>query len=338
MLTKRKQDILRVIIGEYVATAAPVGSKAIAQKYALKVSPATIRNEMVSLEQEGYIAQPHHSAGRVPLQKGYRHYVEALMGEDELPQDVQFRIRHQFHQVSSELEQWLDLGAAVLSYLVQNVAIVTWPKAREPRLKHLELVSLHEFLALLVLVLQEARLRQQMIALDEATSQEELNAIAAKLNTAFNGLTGAQIGAMDLELSPAEEQVVAALVQIMESEKAYELEEPNVTGLHYLLGQPEFTSTDKAAGIAEVFEERGSLRLLLPSSPTEQELRVVIGTENKEEMMHDCTLILSCYGLTGEVSGIVGIVGPIRMDYERNVSAVRFLSRTMSELVASIYC
>lgn len=337
MLTKREEDILKVIIGEYIATAAPVGSETIARKYPLDISPATIRNEMAHLEGEGYITQPHHSAGRIPSEKGYRHYVETLMDNVELPPSEQRLIRHQFYQVASELEQWLGLAATILSQLVRNIAMVTWPRAVKPRLKHLELVSLREFYALLVLILEEARLRQQVITLDKAMSQEELSTMARRLNTAFIGLTTSQIRGTTLALSPVEEQVVAALVRMMETEEEREGAEPYVSGLHYILGQPEFASAEKALPIMEVFEQKNVLRTILLPLPVEEGLRVVIGRENKEEMMHHCTVVLSCYGLPGEISGVIGVVGPIRMQYERTVSAVRFLSTTMSELVSGLY-
>ena len=337
MLTKREQDILRVIIGEYISTATPVGSETIARKYPLDISPATIRNEMAYLEEEGYITQPHPSAGRIPSEKGYRHYVETLMGAVELSEDEQRLIRHQFHQVANELEQWLHLAAAILSHLVHNIAIVTWPKATEPRLKHLQLVSLRKFLALLIVVLKQAKLRQHVLNLERAVSQEELSTIAKRLSTALAGLTGSQIEATNLELSPIEKQVVTALIRIMDAEEEQECEEPYIAGLSYALSQPEFTSADKARGITEVFEDKGLLRSILLPLPVAEGLRLIIGTENREQAMRHCTVVLGCYGLPGEISGAIGVVGPIRMHYGRTVSAVRFLTTTMSELVCGLY-
>ena len=156
-LTDRRQRLLRFIIDEYVSTAQPVGSNALVEKYGLPVSAATIRNEMAALEDEGYIAQPHTSAGRVPTDLGYRYYVEALMREERVPDDLRQMIRHQFHQAARELEEWARLSAAILAGRLQNAAIVTTPRSPEPRLRWLELVSVHDYLALLVVVLEEAR-------------------------------------------------------------------------------------------------------------------------------------------------------------------------------------
>src|SRR5437870_4848465 len=184
MLSDRRQRLLRFIIDEYVTTAQPVGSNALVEKYGLPVSAATIRNEMAALEDEGYIAQPHTSAGRVPTDLGYRYYVEALMREERVPDDLRQMIRHQFHQAARELEEWARLSAAILAGRLQNAAIVTTPRSPEPRLRWLELVSVHDYLALLVVVLEEARVLQQTLALDRPFSQEELTGIARKIGRA----------------------------------------------------------------------------------------------------------------------------------------------------------
>ncbi len=336
MLTKREEEILRIVVNEHIPTAMPVGSETIARKYSLGVSPATIRNEMAHLEDKGYIAQPHPSAGRIPLEKGYRYYVETLM-DSELPEVEQSLIRHQFQQFNKELEQWLSLAASILSHVAQNTAIITRPKAVEPQVKHLELILLREFLALLILILKEAKIRQKVLAFDEAVSQEELNAIAKKLSAHFSGLTKAQIEATSLEPSPNEERVAEAVVQLMEAEKRLDYEELHIEGLRYMLSQPEFAASNKALEIMEAFEEGELLRSLLASPPVLGRLQVVIGRENKEDIMHNCSMILGCYGLPGEVAGAIGVVGPTRMHYERAISAVRFLSTTMSELVGELY-
>src|SRR5439155_26430035 len=142
----------------------PVGSSALVEKYGLPVSPATIRNEMAALEDEGYIAQPHTSAGRVPTELGYRYYVEALMREDRVPDDLKQMIRHQFHRAARELDEWARLSAAILAGRLQNTAVVTTPRSPEPRLRWLEIVRVHDYLALLGVVLAEARVLQPALA------------------------------------------------------------------------------------------------------------------------------------------------------------------------------
>ncbi len=336
MLTRRRDRILSIIIGEYVSKGVPVSSEVVARK-GLGVSTATIRNEMIELEEDGYLVQPHTSAGRIPTDKGYRHYIESLMSYARLSRDEQFLIRHQFHQVEKAVEEWTRLAAAILSGMVHNVALVTLPKPVEARLKHLELVSLQELLVLLVLVLKEAKLRQQMLTLGETVSQEELNVSARKLTSAYAGLTASEIAAKDLKLSPLEEQVMKTVGQLMKDEEGEEYEEPYIDGLRHMLRQPEFASSDKIAAIMEVLEQKSLLKSFLPRVLTGEGVRVVIGRENKENVMRDCSVILTRYGIPGEVGGAIGVMGPTRMEYQRAIPTVSFLSTVMSELVSELY-
>ncbi len=336
MLTPRRQRILNIIINEYISRGVPVSSDVVAHK-GLGVSPATIRNEMVELEEGGYITHPHTSAGRIPTDKGYRRYIESLMSYFRLSADEQFLIRHQFHQVEKAVEEWTRLAAAILSGMVHNAAIVTLPKPVEARLKHLELISLHELLALLVVVLREAKLRQQLLTLDEAVSQEELSASARKLTSVYSGLASSQIPAKNAKLCSVEKQVVEAMLQIMQVEEEEEYEEPYVDGLRHMLKQPEFASSGRMAAIMEVFEQRSMLRSFLPRVLTGEGVRVLIGRENKENVMRDCSVVITRYGIPGEVGGAIGVMGPTRMQYERAIPTVRFLSTVMSELVSELY-
>lgn len=336
MLTRRREDILRIIVGEYISTATPVGSMSVVRRHRLPMSPATVRSEMGELEEEGYVARPHTSAGRVPLDKGYRYYVDALMEDVEVPIQVQRIVRHQFHQVERDLEEWTHLAASILAQMAQNVAMATLPKAREPRLKHVELISLQDFLALLVLVLREARLRRQMVALDEAASQEELSVIAHRLTAAFGGLTGAEIEASEVPLSAVEGQVVRAVLSMMGAEDEGDCEEPCLTGVRHILRQPEFASGTKAGNIVAVFEEGSLLKLVLSRMVSGEGARVVIGGENQEETMRDLSLVVTRYGIPGQFTGVLGVAGPTRMPYAQTISIVRFLASVMSEVVAEV--
>ncbi len=336
MLTQRRERILKIVVGEYISTGLPVSSDVVARR-GLEVSPATIRNEMMELEEEGYLTQPHTSAGRTPTDKGYRHYIESLMGDIRLSLVEQRLIRHQFHQVGGEIEQWTRLAAAILSRMLRNVAIVTLPKPFESRFKHLELVSLQDFLALLVLVLREAKLRQQVLTLEEASSQEELSTAAKRLTTAFGGLTSSEISTKGLALSSLENQVVQAVVPIMQSEEEEVYEEPCVDGLRHILSQPEFASSGRLAQIVEVFEQKSLLKSLLPQVLTGEGVQVTIGRENKQDVMQDCSVIITRYGIPGEVGGALGVMGPTRMQYNRAIPTVCFLSSLMSEMVNEVY-
>ena len=188
MLTERRARILQLIIREYVDSAVPVGSETLVRKHGLRVSPATIRHEMVSLEDEGYLMQPHTSAGRIPSDRG----LPLLRGEPDggggAPGRIQRTIRHQFYQVGGSLEEWARLAAAVIARWAGNLALVTAPHAPRARLRWLELVEMRPGVVLLVVVLRDGRVRQQTVAVTGELSQEELTVIAQRLSGLLGGL------------------------------------------------------------------------------------------------------------------------------------------------------
>ncbi len=336
MLTSRAETILRSIVGQYIARATPVSSQSIINAYELGVSAATIRNEMAHLEQEGYITRPHPSAGSIPSDKGYRYYVETLR-DIQLPLAEQRLINHLFHQVEKKLDEWLDLAVTLMAQLAQNVAVVTMPKPVACQFKHLELVTLHNSLALLVLVLHGARAKQQLITFTRVISQSELTAIANKLNTIYSGLTSSPILAKGTGLSPAEQQITDCLLKVMEAEDEQEYEEPYLDGLHFMLNQPEFTHSQRMLTLMELIEHRDLLRNIIPLGLGSHGVQVIIGEENKAEVIHDYSVVIGQYGLLNEAVGTIGVVGPTRMPYARAISTVDYLSLVLSRLVAELY-
>lgn len=336
MLSPRTGTILKAIVTEYIAGATPVPSQSLVKEYGLGVSPATIRNEMAYLEREGYITRPHPSAGSVPSDKGYRYYVDTLT-DMHLPLAEQRLISHLFHQVERELEEWLSLATALIAQLAHNVAIVSAPKPADCRFKHLELVALRDSLALAVIVLHGARLKQQLINFDQAVSQPRLTAIANKLNAAYSGLTSSQISTKGIELSPTEKQLTDCLVSVMRAEDEQEYEEPYFNGLHFMLSQPEFAHSQRALALMELVEQRNLLRTILPHRLTKHGVQVVIGRENEAEVIRDYSVVISQYGLADEATGTIGVVGPTRMPYARTISTVLYLSSVLSSLLAELY-
>ena len=333
MLTERRQKLLQFIIDEYVTTAQPVGSNAIVEKYGMPVSSATVRHEMAQLEDEGYIAQPHTSAGRVPTDQGYRYYVEALMRAEQIPDELQQTIRHQFHQAARELEEWARLAAAILAGRLQNAAVVTTPHSPEPRLRWLQLVGVHDYLALLVVVLQEARVLQQTLALDHPVTQEELTTIARKLNDLMAGKNAAEIRAPRLELTPVESSVVKAAAGLIESTDEAGIEPSYLDGLRDLLGQPEFTQGQRVLALLELLEERNLSRAIPVQLGGGQEVSVIIGAEHPVDEMRVCSVITTRYTGPSGLRGTLSVVGPTRMHYPRTVGMVRYMSSLMEELL-----
>lgn len=336
MLSPRSEAILRSIVAQYIARAVPVPSQSLIDKRELAVSSATIRNEMARLEEEGYITRPHPSAGSIPTDKGYRYYVETL-GDVRLPQAQQLLIGHMFHQVEGELEEWLSLAASLTAQLVQNVAIVAMPRPANCQLKHLEAVALQDSLALVIVVLHGARLRQQLINFEQVIAQSELSTIASKLNAAYSDFTRTEILAKKTGLSPDEQRLYDCLLRIMQAEDELEYERSYLDGLHFALNQPEFHQAQRALTLTELVERHRLLGIITPDDIDREGVRVIIGKENKAEAMQDCSVVISQYGLAEETAGVIGVVGPTRMPYARTISTVNYLSSVLSQLVAELY-
>jgi heat-inducible transcriptional repressor len=338
-LSERQRAILRLLIEQYVATARPVASEVLAASTSLAVSPATIRNAMADLERGGYIVQPHTSAGRVPSDKGYRYFVEHLMGAATLPQAEQRTIDHQFHQVELDVEESMHLAASLLSRLAHNAAVVTPPHSTVPRLKHFQLLGLAERRAMLLLVGDDGTLSQQLLTLEEDWDQEQLNGVATTGNRYFAGLSAADISgvALPTDASPLLKRVQGALGVLLNR-----LEEPAASrlyreGLSQLIDQPEFRETDRLKQMLDLLEGYTILLSIVPTVQDREGVQVIIGDEHRSDQMRNCSVVVARYGLPSNVNGVIGVIGPTRMPYGRAVSSVRYLSGLLTGMLDQIY-
>jgi heat-inducible transcriptional repressor len=336
MLSPRAGTILKSIVGQYITRATPVPSQSLTGDPELGVCPATIRNEMARLEHEGYIIRPYPSAGSIPSDMGYRYYVNSLT-DIELPLAEQRLINHLFHQVEGDLEKWLSLAATVIAKLAHNVAVVAKPKSADCELKHTELVPLQDSTVLLVLVLRGAKVRQQLINLDQIVAQPELITITNKLNAAYSGLTRSQIPPKGIELTQTEQQLTNRVLEMMQAEDEQEYDEPYLDGWFFMLNQPEFAHSQRVVDLMELAEHRDLLRMIIPPDLAAYEVQVIIGKENKAEVIRDYSIVISHYGLPSEAEGTIGVVGPTRMPYARAISIIAHLSSVLSTLMAELY-
>ena len=338
-LNDRQRTILRMIVEHHVATARPVPSEQLTVTRELGLSSATVRNTMADLEHLGYISQPHTSAGRVPSDKGYRYFVEHLMGTAQLPIDEQRTIQHQFHQVQMSIDEWLHLSAAILARLVRSAAVVTPPQSAAARLKRFELISLAESSVLLVLVTQDSTVSQQILSLDEVWDQEALSALAGQLNRLWHDASGAAIGRTPLppELAEIGQRIGTTLGTMLSR-----LGEPGGAGIYHegltnVLEQPEFRETERMRQIFELVENGGILMSIIPAVRASEGVQVIIGDEHQHDQMRNCSVVVARYGLPGQVSGVLGVIGPTRMAYGRAVSSVRYLSDLLGHMLYQVY-
>ena len=338
-LTPRQRTILGLVVREYVTSASPVSSRALVENYGLDVSTATVRNELARLEELGYLTHPHTSAGRIPTNRGYRHFVERMLGEAELPLHERRTIVHQFHQARRDFDQWMPLAASILARTALGAALVTVPQATQLCYKHLQLISTQGRMVLLVLVLRGGMVKQQMLHLTEPLNQEDLNEASDRLNQLCNGLAADDIEARISTLPPFEADVARLVVDMIYRAQAHTAGTIYRDGLSVVLQQPEFSEGEQVQGLVRVVEERSFLEAVLADalSPEVGSVRVLIGGEGHWEELRACSLVLGRYGVTGFATGALGVVGPTRMLYGRAISAVRFISGLLSDLVYDMY-
>jgi heat-inducible transcriptional repressor len=336
-LTPRQAKLLGIVIQEYVKTAQPVSSNAIAQEYDLGVSSATIRNDLATLEREGLLTHPHTSAGRVPTDMGYRYFVQHLLSDAELSTSERRDIRVQFSQARQELDQWLRLSTSVLARTTQSAALATAPRTSVSRFKHLELVAIHGIKVLLILVLQEGAVKQQLLDLDQPMEQAELSRTSNELNDLLVGLSASAISEKAGTLSPFAGQVALLVVELIAHMDRQSSGQIYRDGLMQILDAPEFAEGDNARRIVQVFEEQSVLEQVVDQYGDTGDIHVVISGDGRFAELRDISLVLARYGVMDHATGLLGVMGPRRMLYGRTMGAVRFVAALMSEMVEEIY-
>ncbi len=354
--TERRQMILKLVVQEFVESAAAVASETLVRKYGLSVSSATVRNELAALEELGYLTQQHTSAGRVPTDAGYRFYVKHLMDYTPLSPDEQRTIRHQFHQVRSELDQWIHLGASILARTAQNASVITPPHAYQTRFRHVELIAIHDTVVLLVLVLHDGTVRQQTFTPAVACQQEELRRVSLGINECYHNATVEKIRRLLAQrndqpasgLHELEWQVLELIARAMNQLEERVNRQIYSDGLIEMLSQPEFIPSllkeedanraiERMRQILETLTSSNALGTLILQALSSDGIYVVIGEEHDHDEMREYSVVLSRYGVDGAVTGVLGVIGPTRMAYPRSISTVDYISSIMSDLVSDLY-
>ena len=339
MLTSRQELILKIIVADYTRAATPIASESVARREELNVSSATVRNEVAVLREQGYLANPHTSAGSVPLDKAYRFFVESIepVTDTAIPQSARESARRQLQNILQNLDEWANVSAAVLSGLVGNMAIATFPKARETRVRYIDLVPIQDLLVMLIVVLEQARLHRQLIRLPHPMEAYEIEESTARLRSYMLGHNQREIESQQVPLTPLEEELVEATVTVLQEEERAAYHDHYVDGMRNLLSQPEFAENERARAIVEGVEDGSLAQTILAETPEGGVLRVIIGHEHPDDALSPLSVVVCQYGMPHRAVGALGVVGPTRMEYIRTIAGVRFLSAAMSELLESVY-
>ncbi|ADD45088.1 heat-inducible transcriptional repressor HrcA [Stackebrandtia nassauensis] len=333
----RKLDVLRAIIEDYVTTKEPVGSKSLVHRHALGVSSATIRNDMAVLEEEGYIRQPHTSAGRVPTNRGYRLFVDRLSKIKPLTA-AERRAVHRFLDDAVDLNDVVHRTVRLLAQLTRQVAVVQYPSLSRSSVRHLELVPLVANRLMLVMITDTGRVEQRVVDLPEDLPEEDVLTLRTQINDKLVGIrlteTPTQVRTLVEEASPQLRPAMTALSTVL-LETLVERGEERIA----VAGTASLTlhAVDFAGSlrpILEALEEEVVLLKLLGEIDSGSTLNICIGEENKIAGLDGTSVVSTGYGPAGSVVGGLGVVGPTRMDYPGTIAAVRTVARYVSQILA----
>lgn len=336
-MDERKRKILKVITDDYIASAEPVGSRTIARKYDLGLSPATIRNEMADLEEEGYLEQPHTSAGRIPSDRGYRYYVDALLERRRLRPEEMELIGREMAAKERALDHLVHQAARVLSQFTRYPSLILAPDRRTAVLKHVRLVRLNERNILVLIVTDTGQVENKIVECDPSLSLSELERISNALN---DFLSDRPIAEINLSLVARVKDAIQsqhrffhqAMQALVESMRMNVADQLVTDGATKILDQPEFAERERFKPLLSLLSEEQALYRMLTTGCLDG-VKVTIGQENKEEAARDCSVVTATYEVNERSVGVIGVLGPTRMDYGKVMAVVEFMASHLSAIL-----
>jgi heat-inducible transcriptional repressor len=328
MLDERKAAILRAVVEEYIDTAQPVGSSHVARSPAVNVSPATVRNDMATLEQEGYLHQPHTSAGRIPTEKGYRFFVDTISAPASLKGAKAQQVRSFFDHAHGELEQMLHDTSRLLSNLTSGAGIVVAPAHDDATIRSIQVVPLGPSAALVVVVLSNGVVEKHTVDLGPDLAEERVAAASAHLAQHLSGKVRAGIGPLPGTGDARTDAITtAAVAQLQGGDDRTDPGDVFVGGTS-LVAQA-FDTIETVREVLGILEQQYVVVTLL-RDVIDRGLHVAIGTETGMIPLSECALVVAPYQVEGEPAGTIGVLGPTRMDYQQALAAVAVVSRRLS--------
>lgn len=335
----RKNLILGHIVHAYVSTATPVSSKIVAAKMGGKISSATIRNVMAELEEEGFIEQPHTSAGRVPTHAGYRHYVDIVEGNIRFEKRQAQRLASEYTRRIRTIKEVIERTSHIISRELHNAGIVMWPSIDDLYLKHLELIKLRSETVLAVLVTMTNAVKNHVINLDREIKSSDLARISNYINSNYEHKPFADISEgirhaigdkpqeESREVTHMAETALKIVDRIFEENIGNDL---YWEGLDNFMDEPEFNDIKITRRILQIFSEKDDLLKLLRRDISHRGVKVYIGEETGCDVLNEFSLITCGYTLRGRNAGRLGVIGPTRMDYDHSIVTVRCLADILS--------
>jgi heat-inducible transcriptional repressor len=339
-LLPREREILALVVEGCAAQATPVGSRDVARRSSLGLSPATVRSVMADLKERGFLEQPHTSAGSLPTAQGLRHYLDFSLPQSAPGRTEQELITGTLGQAGLEIEDILRQASRILASISRQASMVLAPSRDPARWKQIDFVSVGPGMVMALLVLQGGLVQKRLIRCEEDYSSDDLTAFGNYLNHLFADLTVEKAQAHILrELKEAGDalstlsllsfRALALARDLMAEEDEREM---FVEGASSLVGRPEFTDLEHMRGLLTFLEERGRLLSLLTRTMRERGITITLGREANLEPVQDCGLVSSTYAVKGQPAGVVGVIGPMRMDYAYVVPVVDFTARVLTSM------
>ncbi|NLB17486.1 MAG: heat-inducible transcription repressor HrcA [Syntrophomonadaceae bacterium] len=339
-IDERKKIILEAVIKDYVKTAEPVGSRAIAKKHNLGVSPATVRNEMADLEEMGFLEQPHTSAGRVPSESGFRYYVDHMMVKDQLTKQEESFLEQMLTQKIEDISTVIQKTADILAQFTNYASVMVTPPTTTHNLRHLQMVPVGHSQALVIMVSDVGSVVHKRIDLPESIRLEDLEQLSHLFNANLHGnptkdITRTMLSSLRTELLYRRQVIERALEAIeMAMGEGYQ-QKVFISGALNIVNQPEFKDFDKLRNLLLVLEEHELIRNLLSESSL-KEVRIKIGNENELEEIKELSLVFSSYEVEGREKGRIGLIGPVRMEYWKASSSVEKVRDIVQDVIKKI--
>ena len=335
-LTERKKRILRAIVETYIATAEPVGSKIVAEKAHLDVSTATIRNEMADLTEMGLLEQPHTSAGRIPSAAGYRLYVNELMDRQQLTIQETERINQALNLKMEELDQVIDRAGKVLSQ-ISDYPVFTVAAAQERvTVKRFDLLMVEQNAFIAVVMTDNSVVKNKLIRIPDELSDTQLQLLSAVLNSSFVGLTQEEmqqtLDKMETRTAPAAFDLISLVVDFAVEVLAEQRKQKvHTAGITHLLEHPEYHSLDKAKPLMTYLSEEDETSKL-PMKLSGKNMDILIGPENVSDALKDTSVVMASYDIGDNMKGVIGVVGPTRMDYAKVTARLSYFADSLTRM------
>ena len=337
MLNERKKKILQIIIEDYISSAEPVGSRTIARKYDLGLSPATIRNEMSDLELLGYLEQPHTSAGRIPSAQAYRFYVDALIEPGTLTDNDMALIDGWYNERRRNIDDIFQSTAKILSRMTQNVSMVLTNQQTIANFCYLKFLPLDSQHAILCIVADDGSIDTNVVDIPLGMSSEEMDYLAGKMSKLLEDRNLSDISVeilQNVHTDVVEDKLIfSSLLQAVRKMTGRRQEQKVfLGGTKQLLNQPEFRDVERVRNLLGILEEEKVLKDLLQGGE-DSGLKVTIGSENKFTGIQDCSMVQATYRLNGQIVGTMAVLGPTRMEYGKVISVRDYLHKYLKTIL-----